>query len=59
MRCEDAVGVLSSEDYTRLAPAAAAPDLAVLFGTGPFARLDDFDREAQRQRSPLRDAIAF
>lgn len=53
----DAVVVLSAEDYARLAPAAAAPNLAALFGTGPFARLDDF--EPQRERSPMRDAPGF
>jgi prevent-host-death family protein len=59
VRGRDAVVVLSAEDYARLAPAAAAPSLAVLFGTGPFTRLDSFDADASRERPPVRDAVRF
>jgi prevent-host-death family protein len=59
VRGQDAVVVLSAEDYARLAPAATAPTLAALFGTGPFARLDDFDADAGRERPPVRDAVEF
>lgn len=55
----DAVVVLSAEDYARLAPAATAPTLAALFGTGPFARLDSFDADIGRERPPIRDAVEF
>jgi hypothetical protein len=51
------VVVLSAEDYARLAPAATAPTLAALFGTGPFTRLEDFD--AEREQPPTRDAVEF
>jgi len=44
-------------DYARLAPAATAPRLAALFGTGPFTRLEEFDTGVVRERSPVRDAI--
>jgi prevent-host-death family protein len=57
VRGRDAVVVLSAEDYARLAPAATAPTLAALFGTGPFTRLEDFD--AGRERPPIRDAVEF
>ena len=53
----DAVVVLSAEDYARLAPAATAPTLGALFGTGPFTRLEDFD--AGRERPAVRDAVEF
>jgi prevent-host-death family protein len=56
---QDAVVVLSAEDFARLSPAAAAPSLAALFGTGPFARLDGFTKETVRERSPVRDATEF
>jgi len=55
----DALVVLSAEDYARLSPSAAAPSLATLFGTGPFARLDDFEKSLVRERAPVRDAIKF
>jgi hypothetical protein len=51
------VVVLSAEDYARLAPAATAPTLGALFGTGPFTRLEDFD--AGRERPAVRDAVEF
>lgn len=57
VRGQEAVVILSAEDYARLAPAAAAPTLAALFGAGPFARLDSFD--ASRERPPVRDAVEF
>lgn len=59
VRGQDAVVVLSADDYARLAPAAAATSLAALFGEGPFARLDDFDDALVRERSPHRDAPDF
>jgi len=55
----DAVVVVSAEDYARLSPSAAALSLAALFGTGPFARLDDFDKGLVREKSPVRDAVEF
>ena len=55
----DAVVVVSAEDYARLSPSAAAPTLAALFGTGPFARLEDFDKGLVREKSPVRDAVKF
>ena len=59
VRGRDAAVVLSAEDYARLAPAATAPTLAALFGTGPFTRLEGFDDEAGRERPPVRDAVEF
>lgn len=59
VRGRNAVVVLSAEDYARLAPAAAAPSLAALFGTGPFARLEEFDAVTVRERPPVRDAVEF
>ncbi len=59
VRGRDAVVVLSAEDYARLAPAASAPTLAALFGSGPFTRLDDFDAGVVRERPPVRDAVDF
>ena len=59
VRGRDAVVVLSTEDYARLAPAASAPTLAALFGSGPFTRLDDFDAGVVRERPPVRDAVDF
>lgn len=59
VRGEDAVVVLSAEEYARLAPAAAAPNLAALFSQGPFARLEDFDPDVLRERAPTRDAPEF
>ncbi len=56
---EDAVVVVSAEEYARLAPAAATLNLAALFSQGPFARLEDFDPDALREHSPTRDAVAF
>ncbi len=55
----DAVVVLSAEDFARLSPAAAAPSLAALFGTGPFTRLDDFEQGLVREQAPVRDAVDF
>ena len=55
----DAVVVVSADDFARLAPAAAAPSLAALFGAGPFTRLDDFDNGLIREKSPVRDAVEF
>ena len=55
----DAVVVLSAEDFARLSPAAAAPTLAALFGTGPFTRLDDFEKGLVREQAPVRDVVEF
>lgn len=55
----DAVVVLSAEDFARLSPAATAPSLAALFGTGPFTRLDDFDEGLVREKAPVRDVVEF
>jgi prevent-host-death family protein len=59
VRGRDAVVILSAEDYARLAPAATAPTLAALFGTGPFARLDSFEAGVVREQPAVRDAIEF
>jgi prevent-host-death family protein len=59
VRGREAVVVLSAKDYARLAPAAVAPTLAALFGTGPFTWLDTFDAGVVRERAPVRDAPAF
>ena len=59
VRGQEAVVVLSAEDYARLAPAATAPTLAALFSAGPFARLESFDGDAGRERPPVRDAVTF
>ena len=55
----DAVVVLSAEDFARLSPAASAPSLAALFGTGPFTRLDDFEKGMVREQAPVRDVVEF
>jgi PHD/YefM family antitoxin component YafN of YafNO toxin-antitoxin module len=59
VRGQEAVVVLSAEDYARLAPTATAPTLAALFSAGPFARLESFDGDAGRERPPVRDAVTF
>lgn len=59
VRGDEAVVVLSAEDYARLVPAAAAPNLAALFSQGPFARLADFEPDALRERSAMRDGVTF
>ncbi len=46
---QDAVVVLSSADYARLAPAVSAQSLAALFGAGPFPRLQPFNAEGARE----------
>ena len=58
VRGRDAVVILSSQAYARLAPAARG-SLAALFGEGPFTRLDAFDDALMRERTPMRDAPAF
>ncbi len=55
VRGQDAAVVLSAADYARLAPAAALPTLAALFGDGPFARLDGFEEGLARGPEPFRD----
>ena len=55
----EAVVVLSVEDFARLSPAGAAPSLAVLFGTGLFTRLDDFEKGLVREQAPVRDVVEF
>jgi prevent-host-death family protein len=55
----DAVVVISAEDFARLSPAGAATSLASLFGTGPFARLEEFESGVVRERAKVRDAVEF
>lgn len=55
----DAVVVLSAEDFARLSPAATAPSLAALFGTGPFTRLVDFEKGLVREQASVRDVVEF
>jgi prevent-host-death family protein len=55
----DAVVIVSAEDFSRLSPAGAAPSLAALFGTGPFARLEGFEKSLVRERSRVRGAVKF
>jgi prevent-host-death family protein len=59
LRGRDAVVVISAEDYARLAPAGAAPSLAALFGSGPFARLEGFEAGTLREAAPQRDVPVF
>lgn len=59
VRGQDAVVVVSADDYARLAPAAAGTSLAALFGEGPFARLEGFDDAVVRERSPHRGPPEF
>jgi prevent-host-death family protein len=59
VRGQDAVVVLSVDEYARLAPAASAENLAELFGNGPFARLDDFESNLARERTTLREPTEF
>jgi prevent-host-death family protein len=49
---KDAAVILSSEDYARLAPAAARPSLYELLSQSP---LRDLDFEQDGVRSPVRD----
>ena len=49
---KDAVVILSTEDYTRLAPAAAQPSLHALLSSSP---LQDLDFEHGSVRLPVRD----
>ena len=49
---KDAVVILSAEDYARLAPAAALPNLHALLSSSP---LRDLDFEHGSVRSPVRD----
>jgi prevent-host-death family protein len=58
VRGRDAVVILSSTDYARLAPAATG-SLLSLFADGPFGLLDDFDDAVVRERAPVRDASVF
>lgn len=55
---QDAVVILSASDYARLAPAANV-SLAALFGSGPFAALDDFDDQGVRESARMRDVPSF
>lgn len=48
----DAVVILSSEDYARLAPAAPQPSLHALLSQSP---LRDLDFEHESVRAPVRD----
>ena len=59
VRGREAVVVLSAVDYARSTPEAASPSLVVLFGEGPFARLDDFGWHLVREQAPARDAPDF
>lgn len=59
VRGRDAVVVISANDYARLAPAAAKTTLSALFGEGPFARLDQFEDDLQRERGPVRPVPDF
>lgn len=56
---QDAVVVLSAADYARLAPAAAKVSLAALFADSPFARLERFEDNLVRERTPVRDTPDF
>lgn len=58
VRGREAVVILSAKTYARLAPAARG-SLAVLFGEGPFTRLDGFDDALVRESAPVRDPEAF
>jgi antitoxin Phd len=49
---KDAVVILSAEDYARLAPTAAQPNLHALLSQSP---LRDLDFELGSVRSPVRD----
>ena len=55
VRGQDAVVVLSSADYARLAPVVSAQSLAALFGNGPFSRLEGFDAESVREPLVFRE----
>lgn len=59
VRGQDAVVILSAADYARLAPAAAKPTLAALFGDSPFARMDSFDEGYVREQAAFRDPVEF
>jgi len=59
VRGRDAVVVVSANDYDRLAPAAARTTLSALFGEGPFARLEQFEKTVQRERGPVRPGPDF
>lgn len=59
LRGQEAVVVLSAQDYARLAPTAAKPSLAALFAEGPFARLEGFGEELPREPARFRDAPDF
>lgn len=59
VRGQDAVVILSVDDYARLAPAASGTTLAALFSEGPFARLDTFEESISRERPPTRDLPEF
>ena len=55
VRGQDAVVVLSADDYARLAPAAAKPTLFGLFAEGPFTGLEDFGEQLVRENASVRD----
>lgn len=59
VRGQDAVVVLSAADYAHLAPVAAKPTLAALFGDSPFTRMDSFDEEPVRQHASFREPLEF
>ena len=59
VRGRETVVILSVADYAHLAPEAAKPTLAALFGEGPFARLDHFEETLRREPAPFRDPLEF
>ncbi|MGI4958989.1 MAG: type II toxin-antitoxin system prevent-host-death family antitoxin [Janthinobacterium lividum] len=59
VRGQDAVVVLSAADYAHLAPAAAKPTLAALFGDSPFARMDGFEEGLVREQAAFREPLEF
>ena len=59
VRGEDAVVVVSTAEYARLAPGAVKASLAAVFAEGPFGRLDGFGDDLPRERAPFRGAPDF
>jgi prevent-host-death family protein len=59
VRGRDAVVILATEEYARLAPAAASRSLAALFADSPFARLEQFEQAMLRERAPMREPPDF
>jgi hypothetical protein len=59
MPLQDPTGARLAAGDVRLVSAAGASSLGELFGTGPFARMDNFENCLQRELSSVRGLPEF